>query len=86
MTIKSTAQNRRIDKLGRFVIPSHMRDTLSISEHDLLEVTLEGDHIAIRPSSLEKKCSECHEEKDILLGASKICPECVASLSRGDYS
>jgi|GEM_PF-1359455 len=40
---------RKIDDLGRIVIPAEMRHTLGVKEGDQLEITLEGDHIAIRP-------------------------------------
>ena len=40
---------RKIDDLGRVVIPAEMRHMLGIKEGDQLEITLEGDHVAIRP-------------------------------------
>ncbi|HUU61449.1 MAG TPA: AbrB/MazE/SpoVT family DNA-binding domain-containing protein [Acidimicrobiia bacterium] len=40
---------RRIDDLGRIVIPAEMRHILGVREGDQLEITLEDDHIAIRP-------------------------------------
>ncbi len=45
----STGIVRKIDDLGRVVIPAEMRRTLGVSEGDELEILLEGDHIAIRP-------------------------------------
>ena len=45
----STGIVRKIDDLGRVVIPAEMRRTLGVSEGDELEIVLEGDHIAIRP-------------------------------------
>ena len=45
----STGIVRKIDDLGRVVIPAEMRRILGISEGDELEIMLEGDHIAIRP-------------------------------------
>jgi transcriptional pleiotropic regulator of transition state genes len=40
---------RKIDDLGRVVIPAEMRRTLGVQEGDQLEITLAGDHIEIRP-------------------------------------
>jgi transcriptional pleiotropic regulator of transition state genes len=40
---------RKIDDLGRVVIPAEMRRVLGVEEGDQLEITLEGDHVAIRP-------------------------------------
>ncbi|HLE39574.1 MAG TPA: AbrB/MazE/SpoVT family DNA-binding domain-containing protein [Acidimicrobiia bacterium] len=45
----STGIVRKIDDLGRVVIPAEMRRTLGVSEGDELEILLESDHIAIRP-------------------------------------
>lgn len=45
----STGIVRRIDDLGRIVIPAEMRHVLGVKEGDQLEISLEGDHIAIRP-------------------------------------
>ncbi len=40
---------RKIDDLGRIVIPAEMRRVLGIQEGDELEIALDGDHIEIRP-------------------------------------
>ncbi len=45
----STGIVRKIDDLGRVVIPAEMRRSLGVAEGDELEILLEGDHIAIRP-------------------------------------
>ena len=45
----STGIVRKIDDLGRVVIPAEMRRSLGVSEGDELEILLEGDYIAIRP-------------------------------------
>lgn len=43
---------RKIDDLGRIVIPAEMRRVLGIKEGDELEITLDGDHVEIRPRIL----------------------------------
>lgn len=45
----STGIVRKIDDLGRIVVPAEMRRTLGVNVGDELEILLEGDHIAIRP-------------------------------------
>jgi len=40
---------RKIDDLGRIVIPAEMRRVLGINEGDELEISLDGDHVAIKP-------------------------------------
>ena len=39
---------RKIDDLGRIVVPAETRRLFNIHEGDQLEITLEGDHIAVR--------------------------------------
>ena len=40
---------RKIDDLGRIVVPAEMRRVLGIREGDELEIALDGDHVEIRP-------------------------------------
>jgi transcriptional pleiotropic regulator of transition state genes len=40
---------RKIDDLGRVVIPAEFRRVLGVEEGDELEISLDGDHVAIRP-------------------------------------
>ena len=40
---------RKIDDLGRIVVPAEMRRVLGIREGDELEIVLDGDHVKIRP-------------------------------------
>lgn len=45
----STGIVRKIDDLGRIVIPAEYRRTLGVHEGDELEMVLEGDHVVVRP-------------------------------------
>jgi transcriptional pleiotropic regulator of transition state genes len=49
VAILNTGIVRKIDDLGRVVIPAEMRRTLGVEEGDQLEIALSGDHIEIRP-------------------------------------
>jgi AbrB family looped-hinge helix DNA binding protein len=40
---------RKIDDLGRIVIPAEMRRVLGVQEGDELEISLNGDHVEVRP-------------------------------------
>ncbi len=42
---------RRIDELGRVVIPAELRRVLDISEHDLIEIIAEEDRIILQKYS-----------------------------------
>lgn len=45
--MKSTGMIRKIDDLGRIVIPKEIRKTLKIREGDSLEIYIEGDRILL---------------------------------------
>ena len=46
--MKSTGIVRKVDELGRIVLPIELRRTLDISEKDALEIYVEGDSIILR--------------------------------------
>jgi len=46
--MKSTGIVRKVDELGRIVLPVEMRRTLDIAEKDALEIYVEGDTIILR--------------------------------------
>ena len=62
-TLKATGIVRRIDDLGRVVIPKEIRRTLRIREGDPLEIFTDGEVILIRrlvKATRHNKCLECH--------------------------
>ncbi|MEY9976535.1 transcriptional pleiotropic regulator of transition state genes [Lysinibacillus sp. RC79] len=46
--MKSTGITRKVDELGRVVIPKELRDNLEIKEKDPLEIFTEGSNIILR--------------------------------------
>jgi len=46
--MKSTGIVRKVDELGRIVIPMELRRTLDIAEKDPLEIYTDGDRIVLR--------------------------------------
>ena len=50
--MKATGIIRKIDELGRFVIPMEMRNKLDISSNDPLEIYVEGTSIVLRNINL----------------------------------
>ena len=56
--MKATGIVRRIDELGRVVIPKELRRTLGIQEGDPLEISAENGEIAMRKYSYEGKAVE----------------------------
>jgi len=64
--MKSTGITRKVDELGRVVIPKELRDNLEIKEKDPLEIFTEGGNIILRkyePVSESKMRTQFELEK-----------------------
>jgi len=48
MSIKSTGIVRKVDELGRIVLPIELRRTLNIAERDTMEIFVEGSSIVLK--------------------------------------
>ena len=48
MKMKSTGIVRKVDELGRVVIPIELRRTLGIAEKDALEIYVDGERIILK--------------------------------------
>lgn len=67
--MKSTGIVRKVDELGRIVLPIELRRTLEIAERDSLEIYVEGSSIILKkyiPESRKAKgkviCDICKRE------------------------
>ena len=66
---------RKVDELGRVVLPVEMRRTLGIEERDPLEISLEGESIILR--KVQNVCVFCGGDRDLLEHNGKcICIDC----------
>lgn len=74
--MKSTGIVRKIDELGRLVLPIELRRSLEIADGDYMEIFTENQCIVLRKYS--PACMVCHEVTDLIqLGDRKICPKCL---------
>ena len=48
MSTKSTGIVRKVDELGRIVLPIELRRTLGISERDSMEIFVEGGAVILK--------------------------------------
>jgi len=48
MSIKSTGIVRKVDELGRIVLPIELRRTLGIAERDMVEIFVDGSSIILK--------------------------------------
>ena len=77
--MKSTGIVRKVDELGRVVLPIEMRRTLDISEKDALEIYVEGENIILR--KYQAACVFCDSTKDIInFKGRNVCASCIEKL------
>ena len=60
--MKSTGIIRRIDDLGRIVIPKELRKNLRIKEGDNLEIFIDNEDIILRKYSMMNKINDLSQE------------------------
>ena len=48
MSIKSTGIVRKVDELGRIVLPIELRRTLNVAERDSMEIFVDGNSIILK--------------------------------------
>jgi len=74
--MKSTGIVRKVDELGRVVIPIELRRTLMVAEKDALEIYVEGDTIILK--KYEPACTFCGQARDVEeVKGKKICKNCI---------
>lgn len=78
--MKSTGIVRKVDELGRVVIPIELRRTLNIGEKDALEIFVEGETIILK--KYEPACVFCGQAKDVRnLKGKNVCPKCIGEIA-----
>jgi transcriptional pleiotropic regulator of transition state genes len=81
--MKSTGVVRKIDELGRIVLPSELRRVFALHEGDELEISVEGERVI-----LEKRRDVCifcsAESPQIEYKDRRICEACAAEIGRQD--
>ena len=78
--MKSTGIVRRVDELGRIVLPIELRRTLNIAEKDSLEIYVDGPSIVLR--KYQPACIFCDGAKDVQNFKGKnVCSHCLSELS-----
>ena len=79
-TMKSTGIVRKVDELGRIVLPIELRRTLGIEEKDRIEIFVDGESIILR--KYQPACIFCDNAKDIINYKGKnICPDCIRAMN-----
>ena len=79
--MKSTGIVRKVDELGRIVLPIELRRTLNINEKDSLEIFVDNDRIVHQ--KYEPACNFCGNADNIInYKGRNICEECILEMSK----
>jgi len=79
--MKSTGIVRKVDELGRVVLPIELRRNLDIEEKDALEIYVDGNSVILK--KYEPDCIFCGTAKDVVSYKGKnICTSCINDLKK----
>ena len=77
--MKSTGIVRKVDQLGRIVLPAELRRTFKIKEGDDIEIYTEGEQIVLQ--KYRPACIFCGEVSNVSIYKGKrICKNCLMEL------
>ena len=77
--MKSTGIVRKVDELGRIVLPIELRRTMNIDVKDAMEIYVYGDQIVLKKYEPAGIC--CGSAKDIIHYKGKnVCSTCAHDL------
>lgn len=78
--MKSTGIVRKVDDLGRVVLPIELRRIMDIDKKNALEIFVDGDQIILK--KYQPACHFCDNAKDVEAYKGKnICKSCIDDLS-----
>lgn len=81
--MKSTGIVRKVDELGRIVLPIELRRTLEIAEKDALEIYVDGSTIVLK--KFRPSCIFCDSSRDLVVYRDKnVCPRCLKDLKTAE--
>lgn len=71
---------RKVDELGRVVLPSEIRKSFGIREGDYLDISVESDRIIL--AKRQDSCVFCHSSEDLKEFRDRmVCATCLGELS-----
>lgn len=74
--MKATGIVRKVDELGRIVLPIELRRTLGIEVRDPIEIYVDEEKILLKKNA--PACIICGENDDLLeYKEKKICRKCI---------
>lgn len=77
--MKATGIVRKVDELGRIVLPIELRRTLNIEIKDPLEIYVDGDSVMLK--KYQPACIFCGSSDEVVQVKGKnICTKCIKEL------
>ena len=77
--MKATGIVRKVDELGRIVLPIELRRSLGIEIKDPIEIYVDGDYIVLK--KYEPACIFCGNAKDVTrIHDKNVCANCISEL------
>ena len=81
--MKSSGIVRKMDELGRIVLPIEMRRQLNIEERDPVEISFEKDKIILRKH--QESCVFCSSKSKLVEHMGKfVCSDCLNSMNEAN--
>lgn len=81
--MKSTGIVRRIDEMGRIVLPAELRRTLDLGDRESMEIFVDGSSIVLK--KYNPTCIFCEGGKEVSYFKGKpICPRCLKQLKAAE--
>ena len=78
--MRSTGIVRKLDELGRIVLPIEMRRSFGLEEKDPVEILVDGDTIVLR--KFQQNCTFCGSSVGLMEFKGKnVCRKCVSAMS-----
>ena len=77
--MKSTGITRKVDELGRIVLPKEIRNSLDINNGDWLEIFVNSEQIILQKYT--SGCIFCGDVDNVIFfGGKRVCPACIEKL------
>ncbi len=77
--MKATGIVRKLDQLGRIVIPMELRRTFELEIGDPIEIFVEGSDIILR--KYQPACIFCNDATDVVsVHGKNICKKCLGEI------
>ncbi len=77
--MKSTGMVRKVDELGRIVLPAEIRQSMDIQVKDALEIFTENDRIILQ--KYHPSCVFCSNVENVVyFNEKRVCRECLEKL------